>query len=168
MQHWSLLRLCTDNIQGYSLAKTGQPLFDDDFEACEYGYVIKSVYNRYCSYGKNGIDEINEVDPTPFTNEQIDIIASVLNEYGKYSESQLVDLIHQPGSPWANTSQGEIISKELIKEYFDGQHALSLLKDRIRKLPVEEPVRYDNGIPVYSKKSKGNGSGLNEHDVWDI
>ena len=46
--------------QGWHLAKTGEPLFNDNIEAWDYGPVVHSVYSEFKRYGKNIITEPSE------------------------------------------------------------------------------------------------------------
>ena len=109
--------------QGHCLAETGKPLFDDDFEAWEYGPVIPKIYHKYKVCGKHNIlpaDSIKETEV--LDNEQLSVLGCVLEQYGDYSPSKLVNITHEIDSPWEKARKKDtrhaLITKENIKSYF--------------------------------------------------
>ena len=107
--------------QGHCFARTGEQLFEDDFEAWDYGPVIPSIYQQYKKYGKNPIDEIdNGYRHDIFTSTELDLLVDVAREYGKYATGKLVDFTHCPNSPWSNAFKMgyQLIEKHTIEDYF--------------------------------------------------
>ena len=56
---------------------------------------------------------------TNLTNEEKYVINKVIETYGKYSGSQLSELIHEE-TPWKNTEQNQIINKEMMGDFYRG------------------------------------------------
>jgi uncharacterized phage-associated protein len=106
--------------QGHALATLGKPLFSEEFEAWQYGPVLPSIYHRYKVCGNDKIEYIDEsFNPNEFaSNEEINLMLAVANEYDQYSTPKLVDLSHATGSPWSQTQQGMKIPISDIKKWF--------------------------------------------------
>jgi uncharacterized phage-associated protein len=122
--------------QGYSLVETGEPLFDELFEAWQFGPVLPSLYHE-CKVYRNGsvTDYLRDVDlhtsqysaaPLPTGDEAVDqIIDFVWHQYGKQNAVALSDWTHAKGGPWYTVTKGgtEIlrnkdIPNDLINDYF--------------------------------------------------
>lgn len=82
-------------IQGWSLAWTGKPLFEDEIQAWRHGPVVPSIYHR---------KPHQTTCPQQFNlnAEQIGIIDSVVELYGGMGSRKLVELTHAE-SPWRDT-----------------------------------------------------------------
>ena len=121
--------------QGRALAKTGQPLFDDEFEAWDYGPVVPAVYHAYKCCGKNVIEQaIDTFDETRLSSEEIDILTDVYLYYGKYTGLALKEITHEKGTPWTQVYvRGEncLIGKDLIKDYF-------IANDKVKSLEIND------------------------------
>ncbi|MDO5746047.1 MAG: DUF4065 domain-containing protein [Actinomycetaceae bacterium] len=78
-------------IQGWSLAWTGKPLFEQDIQAWALGPVVPSMRHY----------QAPALHPQQYdlSAEQIDIIESVVETYGGMSANKLVSLTHTE-SPW--------------------------------------------------------------------
>lgn len=105
--------------QGYYLGCYGEPLFSDDINAWKHGPVVRSVYNRYSVFGGRGIDVMCDCQDSDFTKEQLRAMNIVYDKYAKYSGSALRAMTHEPGTPWSETEQGGIISRDKIYRYFE-------------------------------------------------
>lgn len=135
--------------QGYALVETGEPLFDELFEAWQFGPVLPSLYHE-CKVYKNGTisDYLRDVDlrtlqyspaPLPTGDDRINqIIDFVWATYGKQSAVALSDWTHARGGPWYAVTKGgaEImrnrdISNDLISDYF---------RENLYDQPAEEGV----------------------------
>lgn len=108
--------------QGVYLAKTGKPLFEDDFVAWQHGPVIPRVYEQLKSFGASQIELPDDVDLDKFSDEQMDILISVYKTYGQFSAWKLRDMTHQE-EPWKNAGINDVITKKAIKDYFVKQFA---------------------------------------------
>ncbi len=106
--------------QGINLAKTRQPLFNDDFVAWQHGPVIPSLYRKLKDFGKKQIDLPDDLDLDKFSDEQMDILISVYKTYGQFSAWKLRDMTHQE-APWKNVNINDIITKQSIQDFFSLQ-----------------------------------------------
>ena len=131
--------------QGHYFARTGEPLFDDEFEAWDFGPVISNIYQRYKSNGRSPITEIDsDYNSDSFTEDQLEVLLDVAREYGKYATSTLVSFTHRDDSPWVMNvnSISQRIPKNQIKDYFSSQNSLRTFDD----------VLLSANIPVYDKR----------------
>lgn len=108
--------------QGYSLALYNTPLFDEDIEAWKYGPVVPSIYQTYKYNKKENISKIKgDFSLDKYDSKTIELLLAVINDYGKYSSSELINITHEKGSPWDmvyKENENNIISKESILKYF--------------------------------------------------
>ncbi len=110
--------------QGISLAKTGKPIFDEDFIAWQHGPVIPGLYDELKTFGRSQIELEDDLDLDKFSDEQIDLLISVYKTYGQFSAWKLRDMTHRE-APWKNVNINDVISKDSIKEYFVSQLAIA-------------------------------------------
>ena len=108
--------------QGWSLARLGKPLFQNDIQAWKYGPVIPAIYHDYKNCGNSPITVIDEsYSNDVFSGKQYSLLLDVYGEYGKYTARALTSLTHRPGTPWSRfyeEGRNAIIPKEALKEYF--------------------------------------------------
>lgn len=108
--------------QGWSIAKLGYPLFDEDIQAWDYGPVIKSVYETYKVCGKNPIAEPSaSFDEKKLSTDELNLLIDVYSTYGKFSPGQLVTMTHAPGGPWSDVykkRENNVITGESMSRYF--------------------------------------------------
>lgn len=106
----------------------------DKVEAWKLGPVIPSVYHTFKYYGNDAITEtaknfLNEseegkatlCEPVLDGEDQRAIVNLVWQRYGKQPASKLVEILHQPGTPWAITyrvGENREIPDELTKLYY--------------------------------------------------
>lgn len=113
--------------QGISLVKNNCPLFFDKIEAWEHGPVVKSVWAKFSSKGREEIT----IDDVISENEVIRKIESdfktreVLNmtydNFAIYTAWQLRNMTHIINGPWDLTyvpHKNKEITHDLIKDYF--------------------------------------------------
>lgn len=108
--------------QGAYLALKGQPLFNERILAWTHGPVVAKVYYKYQAYENNGIpapdpSTLVEIDP-----ETREILNEVFTVYGQFSAWKLRDLTHEE-PPWKETPNGEEITHQQLRTYFDTQIA---------------------------------------------
>lgn len=109
-------------IQGKYLAQKGVALFEDDFEAWQYGPVIRSVYSKYCGYGASSIVMVNQ--PQEKLDKDIsDFINPIIQKLRKWDVWSLVQETHEEGGAWDRTFENGkgkyyIIPKNEIKREF--------------------------------------------------
>lgn len=124
-----LLKICYI-AQGLSLSILKRPAFSEPIEAWKYGPVISSIYHEFKHFGAKPIKGYRSSEMTfnyeTKVNELNDIELKAIaqltwNLYGDMNAETLVDLTHQPGTPWDITwHKGEsLISNALIKKYYD-------------------------------------------------
>jgi len=112
------------NAQGCSLARSGEPLFDEDLEAWKDGPVAPSVYRATINCGKAHICKIigGPYSHSAFSKEQLTLLTDVSLKYGEYSTSKLWRLCHVPHGPWCKVydehKRNVKIPKESIRDYF--------------------------------------------------
>jgi len=107
--------------QGYSLALLGCPLFEEEIRAWELGPVVPELWRIYKVFGRQApLPEESEKDATAnFTEEQLQILEIVYQDYGQYSAWKLSQMTHKEPT-WKNTERDGVISKETMKSFFDG------------------------------------------------
>lgn len=135
--------------QGFSLAKLGAPIFEDDIQAWDYGPVIPDVYHAFKCCGKKSIDEpTDEFDESCLNSEELNLLIDVYTSYGKYTGWALKNMTHVQGSPWAmvyEPGKNRVISLDSMKEYFAGEKLDTFNIDDIN-IPVvsELPKEWDS------------------------
>ncbi|MFJ7471104.1 Panacea domain-containing protein [Peribacillus frigoritolerans] len=99
-------------------------LFDEKFEAWVHGPVIREVYETFRVYGYQEIPKVDNA-PSVFSEDILEILEDVWDEYGQYTGNQLESITHQE-DPWINARNGyspierctEVISDEDIFTYY--------------------------------------------------
>lgn len=137
--------------QGHYLARYGKPLFDDEIEAWKFGSIVPRIYGKYENRGKQPIMSFDVVDTSKaFTDNEFEMLVTVLQEYKPMSTWSLVNLNHEKGSPWDKFYlKGKYhakIDKEDIREYFKTK-PITTLSDKIKKLPVVEVLPSEDYDP---------------------
>lgn len=106
-------------VQANVLVETGNPCFDDEMEAWDYGPVVPSVYTAYCRYHSRPIDNTDTFSISE--GNVVKNINDVLDYLGDTETFELVQITHSQ-TPWIEARQrgkGAIISKASIKEFFE-------------------------------------------------
>ena len=86
--------------QGFYLAMTGEPLFNETIEAWEHGPVCVPLYHHYKEYGANPIPIPYDVDAYEvFTEKEREVLNEVYKHYGQFSAWKLRNLTHED-TPW--------------------------------------------------------------------
>jgi uncharacterized phage-associated protein len=124
--------------QAWSLAWTGQPLFDAEFEAWKKGPVCRTLFAAHRGYRTVKTHRAPEYRES-LSDEACAILYSVLAKYGHLEGDDLVELSHRE-SPWISARGAlgpddncdEVIPREQIAQYF-----VTLAKER----PADSPER---------------------------
>lgn len=105
-------------MQGFYLAYFDKPMFEESIEAWMYGPVVPVVYEAYKENGNKGIEFKGEVITFETTREE-NLFNEVFRIYSKYSATGLMEMTHNE-TPWksTNTGVGNVISTEVLKQYF--------------------------------------------------
>lgn len=110
-------------VQGVALAKLNQPMFQEDFVAWQYGPVIVRLYNELKQFGRNQV----ELPPVAgsvedeFSDDQLDVIASVYKTFGQFSAWKLRDMTHAE-APWLDVNINDTIPKASIAKFFKARY----------------------------------------------
>lgn len=114
-------------VQGWSLARRGEPAFTDRLEAWEHGPVVPSLYGRLKDLRKNPVptDRLNEPDIDPDLRA---FVASVWEDYRTHSAIKLRQKTHDEApwkDAWAKRSQPnfccEEITEQALRAFFASQ-----------------------------------------------
>jgi uncharacterized phage-associated protein len=119
---------------GWNLAVNGRQLIEDEFEAWEFGPVVRRLYNALSRYGKNSVSKlINWGDDTPFPaddagvavatldDNELAVVNKVWEQYKGFEAFQLSALTHTSKSPWAKyyeKGKNKVIDNNAIWDYF--------------------------------------------------
>lgn len=106
--------------QGMYLALYGEPLFEDEIVAWQYGPVVETVYQKYKANGSDGIK--NFVPPTEnFSSNEEAVLQFTQKTFGQFSAWKLADMTHEE-TPWKDTAINDVISRAAIKKYFEDNY----------------------------------------------
>lgn len=107
--------------QGWSFVWDDKPLFQEEFEAWQYGPVNTEVYLAFRKYGRSEIPEYEGLDCVE-DGDARETLNAVWRDYSRYSAFELVDLTHSQ-TPWKNADYlHQIIRTEDIKLYFQSTY----------------------------------------------
>ena len=129
--------------QGHALAELNHALFTNQIDAWDHGPVVAVVYKGFDKIVERaeqiGLSDIH-VSP-----EEMDIIMDVWDQYRGYTAKGLVDLTHEPGSPWKEVYKPGVrnshLRLELIQQYFDRpENGLKKAADEISNLPAVDAL----------------------------
>jgi Uncharacterized phage-associated protein len=107
-------------VQGeYMKKKNGEPLFEDEISAWQYGPVVSDVYYEYNNYSSR---EIDMYQPQVYLNaEEKNIIDPIIRNKSDFTAWELVKATHSE-DPWKNSyNRTSIISKNKLRSYFLGE-----------------------------------------------
>lgn len=135
--------------QGWYLARYGKPLFDSPIKAWDLGPVVPEVYHAYKDNRANGISIDARISSEAFTEDELNLLLDVAREYDKYSTSALVDMTHQPNTPWAQAARPGDITTDSIRTFFAAQQPLRSFDDILSQMEVVVPKRDENGVAVF-------------------
>lgn len=109
--------------QAWVLTLTGDPIFQEDFQAWAHGPVLPSLWKKYQGAGFAPLPKAN--CSHKFTSAVEDILEDVYQHYGEFTAKRLEKMTHEE-APWKNARMGlepyaqsnEKISKIAIKAYY--------------------------------------------------
>lgn len=124
---------------GWNWAINGAPLIQEGFEAWNFGPVVRDLYDHTKFFGSTPI--LRPITPddshvarffggngkaSPYraalTDRERQVIERVLSSYGGLSAARLVEMTHQPETPWSSAfsrGQNTPISEDEVRAYFD-------------------------------------------------
>ncbi len=123
---WKLQKLCYYS-QAWSLAWTGKPLFQEDFQAWSNGPVCPELFHAHQGKFAVSLSDFpsDSEDENKLTDEQMDTIERVFEEYGNMEPYELREQTHAE-RPWRD-ARGDLpdgepsqakIDKASIGEYY--------------------------------------------------
>jgi len=124
-------------VEAWHLVHLTDPILDENFEAWVHGPVVPELYHQLKEYGFNDLKVVNDehdtvdkeiqaiIENNKLTQDQLDLIDSVLTKYGGLSSMELELLTHNE-APWIEARQGlaphksckNKISKERMREFY--------------------------------------------------
>lgn len=119
---------------GYLLGWKNKPLISEPIEAWNYGPVVSPIYHEFKSYRDGKIPVSSEVKTElDSDDEALGVIDGVLGLYGNMNAIQLVNLTHQPDTPW-DISWNKQGGKQYISYPIDNE----IIKNHFRKV-ISDP-----------------------------
>lgn len=118
-------------------AVTSVELINGQFKAWKKGPVNPWIYHQYKEYGDQPIPFKNSAGPVP--KEQKPLIDFILESYVPFDAITLSAMTHKE-LPWTETEKDDVISEELMKEFYSQQPFA-------KNFPLDEEKPY---YPVYS------------------
>ena len=114
--------------QAWHLVWTGNPLFDNNFQAWRYGPVCRELYDVHKgSFSLKASDIPDQKLTRALTQEEVDTINKVVSYYGDKPAGWLVELSHNE-LPWKSIREKcrckpdgnceEVIPNDLIRKYY--------------------------------------------------
>lgn len=119
---------------GWNLAVNGRELIEDEFEAWEFGPVVRKLYNALSKFGKSPVGRlIRWGDDTPFPSDDggaaltsLDpheraVLDKVWEQYKGFEAFKLSALTHAKRSPWEKfyeKGKNKVIDTNSIWDYF--------------------------------------------------
>jgi len=95
----------------------GRPLFADDIRAWQFGPVVPDIDSESKGYGAGAIPAPEDFDSVKFEETTRELLDEVATVYGQFSASRLMNMTHAE-PPWKLTGTDEVISRELMRDYF--------------------------------------------------
>lgn len=94
--------------------RTGQQLIKEDFEAWQYGPVVRDVYNDYCDYGPDLIERTGKnID---LNNVNTDIIDMTVDRCSDKRSWELVEESHRSDGAWQKSIDRGVPLKDPIAQ----------------------------------------------------
>lgn len=108
-------------VQANFLVSIGEPCFEEEIEAWDFGPVVPEVYHEFKIFGSADIPKF----VCPNADEAIlkrdrRLINEIVDQCAQYSASVLVEITHNQ-APWCDAYErhcNNIIKKKAIKDYF--------------------------------------------------
>lgn len=106
--------------QGIMLTRADKPLFFNDIVAWKYGPCVPDVYYEYAYYGAEDIIIMNLLsgDLPKLSSEKEKLILYLMAKTNNMDFCSMIKSTTKANSPWSKVKLNDIISPELIKQYF--------------------------------------------------
>ncbi|WP_051964951.1 Panacea domain-containing protein [Deinococcus misasensis] len=105
---------------GYALALKNRPLIASHAYAWKYGPVFPTLYSELQRYGAEPITDLLS-EPLQLDPEALEVVRAVMDVYGEYGASKLVEVTHQKGTPWHRSWQANhysVIPNPEIRQHY--------------------------------------------------
>ncbi|MBQ8161809.1 MAG: DUF4065 domain-containing protein [Clostridia bacterium] len=139
--------------QGWSLARHGEPLFEESIEAWEYGPVVPVCHGWYRGFG-HGFLTAQMPPKEAFTADEYELLTDTFAKLSRFSTSHLLAMTRKAGSPWDrawnHSKSREIPSKEIGA--FFSKMPLSGIREKLDHIPVIKPLYRKDGVPVLAAR----------------
>lgn len=112
-------------LQGYSLRALDAPAFDEAIRHWQYGPVVPMVYFAYSTNGADPLCVNDTIEVPKLTRQEANLYNKVIDKCLSLSARDLVSKTHGE-TPWNQTKDREIISKEEIRKFFCRSNPLEL------------------------------------------
>lgn len=103
---WTLTNLQLQKMlylaQMMYLGKTGRPLFNEEFEAWDYGPVLPRVYSYAKAFGRDAVQSSFGGAPQITDPERRKILDDAVDQLSSMPASRLVDITHWKEGAWAH------------------------------------------------------------------
>ena len=110
-------------MQGFFIAVYNKKLFEEEFEAWQYGPVVRDIFDHFNDFGSGAITLNGDEQIIELTEDENELFIEVMTEFGQFSAIKLMQMTHAE-LPWKKifheNPQGEI-SYDLLREYFKTQ-----------------------------------------------
>lgn len=106
------------------LSRTGSPMFDENFEAWDYGPVVPKLYHKVKMFGAKPVQDIFTDPILPREEARSQALRDAYATTKNMSGGKLVSITHWDGGAWAANyepnKRGRVITKsEMMKEWND-------------------------------------------------
>jgi uncharacterized phage-associated protein len=107
--------------QGFHLALTGEPLFEESIEAWRHGPVVPTLYHALKEHGDKHIPASAKVDfGSILSSDQRELLDEVYETYGQFSAWKLRSMTHNE-APWKDADArgtNAVITHEELRDFF--------------------------------------------------
>jgi uncharacterized phage-associated protein len=111
--------------QAFHLGSTGEPLFEEELRAWQYGPVCLELWERY-RYRRDYLEPPESPNEDAFSKDARELITLVYERFRELSGIELFRRTHEE-APWidadrsARASQNDLIDLDAMRDYFRGR-----------------------------------------------
>lgn len=111
--------------QGFHLGSTGEPLFDEELHAWQYGPVNAELWHRF-QYRRDYLESPETPNEATFSERQREVLTLVHQRFRELSGIELFRATHKE-DPWieadkrAQAGESDLIGSDALREYFAGR-----------------------------------------------
>ena len=126
--HMKLQKLCA-YAQAFSLVLLKKRLFDDALEAWTHGPVTRALYKEYQPFGKSVLSTAALAGDSrvPFSDEELFILETVSNYYGRYSAPTLRNMSHDDFPGNFGPAKQEISDSDIVARFNENKIIQNIL-----------------------------------------